>query len=311
MIEVENLTKSYGPRSAIKNLSFQINRGEVVGFLGPNGAGKSTTMNILSCINPATSGTARICGYDVFEQSMEVRKLIGYLPETPPLYQDMVVSKFLEFSAQIHGVAKKQIPAAVDRVLEQCMLKDVRHRIIEKLSKGFQQRVGLAQSMIHDPEILILDEPTIGLDPIQIREIRKMIQELRSTHTILLSSHILPEVTQICHRVIIINEGEIAAIDTLDGLNSSLRKASRILLKVKNINDGIIEKLSSLDRVIKVDKNEDDEFLLECEAGTQPQDSIAQMALDQNWGIVDLKTLRMTLEDVFLKLTQEENGVEE
>ena len=311
MIEVENLTKSYGPRSAIKNLSFQINRGEVVGFLGPNGAGKSTTMNILSCINPATSGTARICGYDVFEQSMEVRKLIGYLPETPPLYQDMVVSKFLAFTASIHGVAKKQIPAAVDRVLEQCMLKDVRHRIIEKLSKGFQQRVGLAQSMIHDPEILILDEPTIGLDPIQIREIRKMIQELRSTHTILLSSHILPEVTQICHRVIIINEGEIAAIDTLDGLNSSLRKASRILLKVQNVNDGIIEKLSSLDKVIKVDKNEDDEFLLECETGTQPQDSIARMALDQNWGIVDLKTLRMTLEDVFLKLTQEENEVEE
>ncbi|MGV7221163.1 MAG: ABC transporter ATP-binding protein [Nitrospinales bacterium] len=311
MIEVENLTKNYGPRSAIKNLSFQINRGEVVGFLGPNGAGKSTTMNILSCINPATSGTARVCGYDVFEQSLEVRKLIGYLPETPPLYHDMVVSKFLAFSAGIHGVAKKQIPAAVDRVLEQCMLKDVRHRIIDKLSKGFQQRVGLAQSMIHDPEILILDEPTIGLDPLQIREIRKMIRELRSTHTILLSSHILPEVTQICHRVIILNEGEIAAMDTLDGLNSSLRKASRILLKVKNTNDGIIEKLSSLDKVIKVDKNEDDEFLLECEAGTQPQDSIARMALDQNWGIVDLKTLRMTLEDVFLKLTQEEKEVEE
>ena len=310
MIEVENLTKSYGTRSAIKNLSFQINRGEVVGFLGPNGAGKSTTMNILSCINPATSGTARICGYDVFEQSMEVRKLIGYLPETPPLYQDMVVSKFLEFSASIHGVAKKQIPKAVDRVLERCMLKDVRHRIIEKLSKGFQQRVGLAQSMIHDPEILILDEPTIGLDPIQIREIRKMIQELRSTHTILLSSHILPEVTQICHRVIIINEGEIAAIDTLDGLNSSLRKASRILLKVNQADDGVIDQLTSLDHVIKVEKKEDDEFLLECEAGTQPQDSIARMALDQNWGIVDLKTVRMTLEDVFLKLTQEESEVE-
>ena len=199
MIEVEHLTKNYGPRSAIINLSFQINQGEVVGFLGPNGAGKSTTMNIPSCILPATEGKARVCGFDTFDQSLEIRKVIGYLPETPPLYQDMVVSKFLEFSAGLRHVPKKKIAAAVDRVLERCGLGDVRHRIIGRLSKGYQQRVGLAQAMIHDPKILILDEPTIGLDPIQIIEIRKLIQELGTAHTILLSSHILPEVTQICH----------------------------------------------------------------------------------------------------------------
>lgn len=307
MIEVENLTKRYGPRSAIKDITFQINRGEIVGFLGPNGAGKTTTMNILSCINPATSGTARICGYDVFEQSLDVRKLIGYLPETPPLYQDMTVSKFLAFAASIHQVPRKKISSAVDRVLETCMLKDVRCRIIEKLSKGYQQRVGLAQAMIHDPEILILDEPTIGLDPIQIIEIRKMIQELRSTHTILLSSHILPEVTQICHRVIILNEGEIAAIDTLEGLNNSLKQASRILLKVGQADDSAVDKLTSLDHVLKVEKKADNEFLIECDPGTSPQDDVARLALDQQWGIVELKPVRMTLEDVFLKLTREES----
>jgi len=307
MIEVENLTKRYGARSAIKDLTFQIDKGEIVGFLGPNGAGKTTTMNILSCINPATSGTAKICGHDVFESSMEVRKLIGYLPENPPLYQDMTVSKFLAFVASIHRVPNKRVSSAVGRVLEQCMLKDVRGRIIEKLSKGYQQRVGLAQAMIHDPEILILDEPTIGLDPIQIREIRKMIQELRLTHTILLSSHILPEVTQICSRVIIINEGEIVAMDTLEGLNSSLKGTSRIQLKVNQADATAVDKLASLQDVIKVERKADQEFLIECEAGTHPQDDVARMALDQRWGIVDLRTVRMTLEDVFLKLTQEES----
>ena len=310
MIEVENLTKFYGPHSAIRNLTFEINKGEIVGFLGPNGAGKSTTMNILSCINPATSGTARICGHDIFENSLEVRKAIGYLPETPPLYQDMAVSKFLEFCASIHQVPRKKIQAAVDRVLEQCLLKDVRHRIIEKLSKGFQQRVGLAQALIHDPEILILDEPTIGLDPIQIIEIRKLIMDLGSTHTILLSSHILPEVTQICQRVIIINEGEIAAMDSLEGLTNSLRKATRISLQVQRTDPGIVDKLNALTAVIKVDPQENGEFLIECKEDMQPQDQVARLALDEGWGIVELKPLRITLEDIFLNLTQEESGVE-
>ena len=295
MIEVENLTKFYGPRPAIKGITFKVNKGEVVGFLGPNGAGKSTTMNILCCILPASSGSAKICGFDVFEESLEVRKKIGYLPETPPLYPDMTVTSYLKFAA------------AVSRVLEKCVLQDVRKRIIGRLSKGFQQRVGLAQSMIHDPEILILDEPTIGLDPIQIIEIRKLIQELASAHTIILSSHILPEITQICKRVIILNEGEIAAVDSLEGLTSSLNKSERFVLKVRNSQNNIQDKLRALDNVISVKAENDNEFLIECEMNSKMQDQVARMALENSWGIEELKLVSMTLEEIFLHLTLEEN----
>lgn len=307
MIEVENLTKFYGPRPAIKGITFNVNKGEVVGFLGPNGAGKSTTMNILCCIMPATSGSAKICGHDVFEESMEVRKKIGYLPETPPLYPDMTVTGYLQFAARLRRVPSKKVSAAVDRVLEKCVLKGVRDRIIKRLSKGFQQRVGLAQSMIHDPEILILDEPTIGLDPIQIIEIRKLIQELASSHTIILSSHILPEITQICKRVIILNEGEIAAVDTLEGLTSSLNKSERFILKVRDSQNGIFEKLGALENVISVKTEKQGQFLIESEMGSHVQDQVARLALENSWGIEELKLVSMTLEDIFLRLTLEEN----
>jgi len=309
MIEVENLSKFYGPRPAINNLTFHVGSGEVVGFLGPNGAGKSTTMNILTCILPATSGRARICDHDVFEESLEIRKKIGYLPETPPVYPDMTVKDYLAFAAQIRRVPSSQVTRAVDRVVEKCVLKEVSGRIIGKLSKGYQQRVGLAQSMIHDPEILILDEPTVGLDPIQIIEIRKLIKELAQTHTILLSSHILPEVTMICNRVIIINEGQIAAEDSLEGLTSSLRKSERLLLKVRQRENGVAERLSALDRVLAVTPQEAGEFLVECEIDSHLQDPIARLALEQGWGLIELRPLAMTLEDVFLKLTLEESGV--
>lgn len=311
MIEVENLTKFYGPRPAIKGITFQVNKGEVVGFLGPNGAGKSTTMNILCCILPASSGSATVCGYDVFEESLELRKKIGYLPETPPLYPDMTVTSYLKFAAEIRGVPSNKVSAAVDRVLEKCALKEVRQRIIDRLSKGFQQRVGLAQSMIHDPEILILDEPTIGLDPIQIIEIRKLIQELASSHTIILSSHILPEITQICKRVIILNEGEIAAVDSLEGLKSSLNKSERFILKVRNSQNNIQDKLGALDKVISVKVERDNEFLIECEMDSQAQDQVARMALEKSWGIEELKLVSMTLEEIFLQLTLEENDSSE
>ena len=311
MIEVEHLTKNYGPRSAVKDLSFQINQGEVVGFLGPNGAGKSTTMNILACILPITEGKARVCGFDTFEQSLEIRKVIGYLPETPPLYQDMIVSKFLEFAAGLRDVPGNKIPAAVDRVLEQCGLEEVRHRIIGRLSKGFQQRVGLAQAMIHDPKILILDEPTIGLDPIQIIEIRKLIQELGTSHTILLSSHILPEVTQICQRVIIINEGEIAAMDTLDGFNASMDHEHLLELKVRHPAEDIQSKLEALDKVISVKTRDRDVFVIASEPNAHLQDEVARLALDQLWGIEELKPMNLTLEDVFLKLTMGEKEIKE
>lgn len=307
MIEVENLTKFYGPRPAIKGITFNVNKGEVVGFLGPNGAGKSTTMNILCCILPATSGSAKICGHDVFEESLEVRKKIGYLPETPPLYPDMTVTSYLKFAAEIRQVPSARVRASVDRVLEKCVLQDVRQRIISRLSKGFQQRVGLAQSMIHDPEILILDEPTIGLDPIQIIEIRKLIQELASSHTIILSSHILPEITQICKRVVILNEGEIAAVDSLEGLTSSLNKSERFILKVRNPQSDIQDKLSALDKVISIKAEKDNEFLIECEMNSETQDQVARMALENSWGIEELKLISMTLEEIFLHLTLEEN----
>ncbi|MDC0207235.1 ABC transporter ATP-binding protein [Nitrospinae bacterium] len=308
MIEVENLTRYYGTRRAINNLSFQIEKGEVVGFLGPNGAGKSTTMNIISCILSASTGSVKINGFDTFEQSLEIRKVIGYLPETPPLYPDMVVTDYLNFSAGIRGVDAKKTTAAVQRVLEKCSLKDVGHRIIGRLSKGYQQRVGLAQAMVHDPEILILDEPTIGLDPIQIIEIRKLIQELAAEHTIILSSHILPEITQICKRVIIINEGEIAAVDSLGGLTASLRKSERLSLTVRNPEGNVLEELKKLDQVISTTKGEDNQYFIECRLRSNLQDDIAKLALTNQWGIVELKPVSMTLEDIFLKLTLEEKG---
>ena len=310
MIEVKNLTRYYGTRRAINNISFQIEKGEVVGFLGPNGAGKSTTMNIISCILPASSGSAKINGFDTFEQSLEIRKIIGYLPETPPLYSDMIVSDYLNFAAGVRGVDTKRISSSVDRVIEKCSLKDVGHRIIGRLSKGYQQRVGLAQAMVHDPEILILDEPTIGLDPIQIIEIRKLIQELTAEHTIILSSHILPEITQICKRVIIINEGEIAAVDSLGGLEASLRKSERLSLTVRNSENNIVEKLNGLDQVISATNSEGNEYLIECALRSNLQDGIAKLALENNWGIIELKPVSMTLEDIFLKLTLEEKEPE-
>jgi len=310
MIEVKNLTRYYGTRRAINNISFQIEKGEVVGFLGPNGAGKSTTMNIISCILPASSGSAKINGFDTFEQSLEIRKVIGYLPETPPLYSDMIVSDYLNFAAGVRGVDTKRISSSVDRVIEKCSLKDVSHRIIGRLSKGYQQRVGLAQSMVHDPEILILDEPTIGLDPIQIIEIRKLIQELTAEHTIILSSHILPEITQICKRVIIINEGEIAAVDSLGGLAASLRKSERLSLTVRKFENNVVEKLNGLDQVISATNSEGNQYLIECALRSNLQDEIAKLALENNWGIVELKPVSMTLEDIFLKLTIEEKEPE-
>ncbi len=310
MIEVQNLTKFYGPRPAIKGLTFRIDKGEVVGFLGPNGAGKSTTMNILACILPASEGSVKIGGHDVFEQSLEIRKMIGYLPENPPLYPDMTVSRYLAFAAGLRQVPGNKIQQSIDRVVEKCVLKDVRGRLIGRLSKGFQQRVGLAQSMIHNPDILILDEPTIGLDPIQIIEIRKLIQELAAAHTIILSSHILPEITQICKRVIIINEGEIAAVDSLDGLTASLNKSERLFLKVRNGSGNIAETLQNLPNVRSVQSDHPQQYVLECEINAHLQDEVARLALDNQWGIDELKPLSMTLEDIFLKLTLEEKEVE-
>src|SRR5213593_4579679 len=216
MIEVRNLTKHYGPIAAINNVSFGVERGEVVGFLGPNGAGKSTTMRILSCFMPASSGSAKVAGYDVFSQSMDVRRRIGYLPENVPLYTDMRVASYLDFVAEIKGVPRATRKLRVAEVMDKCLIADVQHRLIGRLSKGYRQRVGLAQAIVNDPHVLILDEPTIGLDPKQITEIRALIKSLAGEHTVILSTHILPEVSMVCSAVVIINRGAIVAQGPID-----------------------------------------------------------------------------------------------
>lgn len=222
MIEVRNLTKRYGDLVAVDGVSFTAKTGEILGFLGPNGAGKTTTMRIITGFMPATAGTVTVEGFDIFDQSYEVRKRIGYLPENPPLYNDMTVTTYLNFVARIKGVARADIAGARDRVLESCSLTNVAHRVLGHLSKGYRQRVGLAQALIHDPTVLVLDEPTIGLDPRQIIEIRSMVRNLAVQRTVILSTHILPEVTQLCHKVVIINDGRIATEDTLENLTRTL-----------------------------------------------------------------------------------------
>ena len=222
MIEVEHLSKVFNGRKAVDDVSFYVGKGEVLGFLGPNGAGKTTTMRILTCYMPSTEGTARIAGFDVFEESLEVRKRIGYLPENPPIYSEMTVDSYLSFVAKIKGTPSGQRKAQISKVVEECSLGDVRRRIVGKLSKGYKQRVGLAQALLNNPEVLILDEPTIGLDPKQIHEVRALIKSLASTRTVILSTHILPEVSMTCNRVVIINKGKVVAMDTPEGLAAQM-----------------------------------------------------------------------------------------
>ena len=232
MIEVRNLTKRYGDLVAISNISFTAATGQILGFLGPNGAGKTTTMRIITGFMPATAGTVKVAGYDIFDDSHEVRKRIGYLPENPPLYTEMTAEAYLRFVARIKGMARNTIEEAIDRVVQTCGLDSVRRRLLGQLSKGFRQRAGLAQALIHDPPVLVLDEPTIGLDPIQIREIRALIQKLAGERTIILSTHILPEVSQICEKVVIINEGQVVLEQDMASLKSSGSTLEDVFLRV-------------------------------------------------------------------------------
>jgi ABC-2 type transport system ATP-binding protein len=227
VIEVDHLTKVFSGRKAVDNISFTVQKGEILGFLGPNGAGKTTTMRILTCFMPATDGTARVAGYDVFEESLEVRRRIGYLPENPPLYPEMSVLSYLQFVAKIKGAPSSQRKSMVDDVMQKCAIGDVGHRVINKLSKGYKQRVGLAQALLNNPEVLILDEPTIGLDPKQIFEVRSLIKSLAGDHTVILSTHILPEVSMTCNRVVIIHNGKVVAMDTPEGLTNQMKATAR------------------------------------------------------------------------------------
>ncbi len=309
MIDVKGLTRYYGEKRAISDVTFHVNKGEILGLLGPNAAGKTTTMRILTCYMPPTSGSAKVGGYDIFDESLEIRKITGYLPENPPLYTDMTVDDYLTFVSKIKGVEKKRIKSEVDIVVEKASLGDVRDRIIGKLSKGFKQRVGLAQSLINNPQIVILDEPTVGLDPKQIIEIRQLIKNLKGDHTVILSSHILPEIEQTCERVVIINEGKVVAEDTVENLTNRLRGVQRITLLIEGNEDSIKQALQPISDIQKINfaAKKDDlirEVVVESEKDIRKD--LAKAVVNNGLGLLELSTERFTLEEIFLHLTTKE-----
>jgi ABC-2 type transport system ATP-binding protein len=310
MIEVENLSKTYSGFRAVQNISFHVTKGEIVGFLGPNGAGKSTTMKILSGYLPPTDGKIRIAGFDVVTDSLEVRKRIGYMPENVPLYTDMRVNEFLRFRAELKKVARRNVKDRVEVVKQLCHLKDVENKIIGTLSKGYRQRVGLADAMVHEPELLILDEPTIGLDPNQIRSVRDLITDLGKHHTILLSTHILSEVELTCSRVLVINRGKIEASDTPANLTKLVRGGGSIVLEVKAPAADVVAKLKSVPDV------EDVEIVLPSDGpwthakvfakpGVDARENIYNVIRQNNWPLRELSRVKATLEEAFVELTQD------
>ena len=304
MIDVQNLSKMFGTRVALDDLSFDVQKGEILGFLGPNGAGKTTTMRILTGFMPATSGKATVAGFDVFEQSLEARKRIGYLPESVPLYPEMTVWSYLNFMAELRGVPDRG--DHVEDVMEAVQITDRKNQLIGKLSRGYRQRVGIAQALVHDPEVLILDEPTVGLDPKQIIEVRDLIKSLGGDRTVILSTHILPEVQQICSRVLIINKGHIVAEDTPEHLMASLQGTERIHLQLRQPSADAAALLGKVDKVLTVDAKEDGQFDIECALGADRREEIARMAVNKGWGLLELRPVRLSLEDIFLQLTTED-----
>ncbi len=312
MITVENLTKRYANKTAIEGMSFQVEKGEILGLLGPNGAGKTTTMRIITGYMPASSGTVRVDGYEVFENPIDVRRRIGYLPENPPLYLEMTVTGYLRFVAKIKGVPKQNLDNEVARVMARASITDVKDRIIAKLSKGYKQRVGLAQALVNDPPVLILDEPTIGLDPKQIHEVRELIKELAGSHTVVLSTHILPEVEQTCHRVIIIDKGRIVAVDTPQNLRFQVQGAERIFVEVRGPASEVMAKLRATPGVMEVRKVAENDgsnrFQVEGELRGDIRSDLARTIVQSGWGLLELQAASMSLEDIFLKLTREEEG---
>jgi len=312
LITVENLTKRYANKTAIEGMSFQVEKGEILGFLGPNGAGKTTTMRIITGYMPASAGTVRVDGYEVFENPIDVRRRIGYLPENPPLYLEMTVTGYLRFVAKIKGVPKQNLDNEVERVMARASVTDVKDRIIAKLSKGYKQRVGLAQALVNDPPVLILDEPTIGLDPKQIHEVRELIKELAGNHTVVLSTHILPEVEQTCHRVIIIDKGRIVAVDTPKNLRFQVQGAERIFVEVRGPASEVMAKLRATPGVMEVRKVAENDgsnrFQVEGELRGDIRSDLARTIVQSGWGLLELQAASMSLEDIFLKLTREEEG---
>jgi ABC-2 type transport system ATP-binding protein len=315
MIKVEGLTKRYARNVAVDHISFEVEKGQIVGFLGPNGAGKTTTMRMLTCFMPPTEGSAQVAGFDVRENPMEVKRRIGYLPESPPVYPEMEVIEYLDFVGRIKGVPKASLKSRIDEVMQKTAITDVRNKEIGKLSKGYRQRVGLAQAIVHNPDVLILDEPTAGLDPHQIIETRDLIKGLSGDHTIILSTHILPEVEQTCQRVMIINRGKLVATDTMENLNSRLHGAETVSVEVLS-RDGTfspdwvssvhakLEKVAGVSRVVPKDaKDGRARFTVESHTGSHVRPELARTVIEAGWQLNELHGMGLSLEEIFLELT--------
>jgi len=315
MIEIQNLTKNYGQIRAVNNISFTVEKGEILGFLGPNGAGKSTTMNIITGYIPSTEGTVKVCGYDILESPKEVKKRIGYLPEQPPVYTDMTVIDYLEFVSELKMVDKKQRKAQINDIMELVKIGDHRNRLIKNLSKGYRQRVGLAQALVGNPEVLILDEPTVGLDPKQIIEIRRLIKALGKEHTIILSSHILPEVSAVCERVVIINKGEIAAIDTPENLSKGYGTVSKLSVTISGPKSSVTGYIRDIYGVKYVEPSVEKEkdvinYIIESDKDIDIRRPLFFAMAKAGYPIIEMRPLSMSLEDIFLQVTTQEEEVE-
>jgi len=312
VIEVQHLTKRYGRVTAVDDISFRVERGEILGFLGPNGAGKTTTMRILTGYMPATDGKAIVAGFDVFDQPIEAKRRTGYLPETPPLYPDMSVVEYLTFVAKVKGVPSNDRRHRIQQVMQRTRIDDVANRLCSKLSKGYKQRVGLAQAIIHNPDVLILDEPTAGLDPKQIIETRELIKELAGTHTIILSTHILPEVSQTCQRVVIIAKGLVVAIDTPDNLTARLRGSETLYVQVDASGADAAAALGRVPGVTRVSESDRRNALVgyevQSEQGRDVRRDLARTVIASGWGLLELRPMRMSLEEIFLSLTTDETA---
>lgn len=310
MIEVDHLSKRYGPFTAVDDVSFRVESGQILGFLGPNGAGKTTTMRIITGYMPATSGKATVAGYDVFEQPIEAKKRTGYLPETPPLYPDMTVREYLTFVAKIKGV-RTHVRDRVDEVMKRTWVADMADRHCAKLSKGYKQRVGLAQAIIHNPDVLVLDEPTAGLDPKQIIETRQLIRDLAGTHTIVLSTHILPEVSQTCQRVVIINKGRVVAVDSPESLTERLQGAATVFVQTDGPASDALSALQSVRGVTRIvqaePKGDLASFEVDTEKGADLRRELAAAIVTRGWGLLELRSMRMSLEDIFLSVITDES----
>jgi ABC-2 type transport system ATP-binding protein len=314
VIEVQHLTKRYGPTTAVDDVSFRVERGEVLGFLGPNGAGKTTTMRVLTGYMPPSEGKAIVAGYDVMSQPIEAKRRTGYLPETPPLYPEMTVRDYLSFVARIKGVPRAERKTRVNAAMERTRIADMANRHCAKLSKGYRQRVGLAQAIMHNPEVLILDEPTAGLDPKQINETRQLIKDLGGDHTVILSTHILPEVSQTCHRVVIINKGRVVAVDTPENLTARLRGSETMFVQVDAVGTDVTTTLQAVPGVTHVAASETrgtvSSFEINSETGRDVRRELASTIVRHGWGLLELRPLRMSLEEIFLHLTTEETAHE-